>query len=173
MKMKKLIYGLMAFIFVGLFSCEKDKADYVQKVVGEYDVTITPNLNVSYGSSSVSMSAEVVETTLSVTKKDDDGNVVVKVEGVNGMINDLVFDAYCDGLGMKMENNSYDGVLSTKQYGMVDCDMNLKNPTVSIYNSGILSWESTASGTCDINISGLDNEICNVSGKIRFEATKK
>lgn len=171
--MKKVIYCLMALLLVVSSSCEKEKTDYVQKVVGNYDVKITPNLNVNYGSSSVSMSAEVVETTLSVTKKDDDGNVVVKVEGINGMINDLVFDAYCDGLGMKMENNSYDGVLSTTQYGIVDCDFNLKNPTVSIYNSGVLSWESTVSGTCDINISGLDSEICNVSGKIRFEATKK
>ena len=117
--------------------------------------------------------AETVETNLSVTKKDDDGNVVVTVENVNGLINELVFDAYCDGLGMKMENNHYEGVINTVQYGIVECDINLKNPTVSIYNSGVLSWESTVSGTCEINISGLDNEICNVSGNIRFEATEK
>lgn len=163
----------MAFVIVGLMSCEKEKTDYVEKVVGKYDVTISPNLNVSYGSSSIPISAESVETTLDVTKKDDDGNVVLNVKGVNGMIGEFVFEGYLDGIGMRLENNQYDGVLTTAQYGIVDCDMNLKNPTVSIYNSGILSWESTVSGTCEINISGLDNETCNVSGKIRFEATKK
>ncbi len=168
-----MIYVLMAFIFVGLLSCEKDKTDYVEKVIGEYDVKITPNLNVNYGNASISMSAETVETTLSVTKKDDNGNVIVKVEGVNGLIGEFSFEAYCDVLGMKMENSHYDGVVATTQYGMVDCNINLKNPTVSIYNSGILSWESTVSGTCEINISGLDNEICEVSGNIRFESTEK
>lgn len=173
MKMKKVIYCLMAFLLVVSSSCEKEKTDYVQKVVGNYDVKITPNLNVNYGNSSVPISAETVETNLSVTKKDDDGNVVITVESINGLINELVFDAYCDGLGMKMENNHYEGVLNTVPYGMINCDFNLKNPTVSIYNSGVLSWESTVSGTCEINISGLDNEICNVSGNIRFEATEK
>ena len=91
--MKKVIYCLMAFLLVVLSSCEKEKTDYVQKVVGNYDVKITPNLNVNYGNSSVPISAETVETNLSVTKKDDDGNVVITVESINGLINELVFDA--------------------------------------------------------------------------------
>ena len=125
--MKKVIYCLMALLLVVSSSCEKEKTDYVQKVVGNYDVKITPNLNVNYGNSSVPIYAETVETNLSVTKKDDDGNVIVTVENVNGLINELVFDAYCDGLGMKMENNHYEGVINTVQYGIVECDINLKN----------------------------------------------
>lgn len=163
----------MALCLVTLSSCEKEKTDYTEKVVGEYNIKITPNFNVKYGSSTMPISAETIETTCTITEKDDEGNVIVQINGVNGLINEMIFEAYCDGLGMKLDNNHYDGIIYTSEYGMINCDIELKNPTVSIYNSRILSWESTVSGTCEINISGLDDERCDVTGNIHFEATGK
>lgn len=172
-KSKKLIYGLLVFSLVSLISCGPEETDYIEKVVGEYDIRITPSFSVKYGNNTVPISMETVETTCSITAKDDDGNVFIQVDGVNGLMSEMNFDAYCDGLGMRMENNSYDGMLYSPEYGYIYCDIDLKNPTVSIYNSSMLSWKSTVTGSCEINISGLDNETCELTGSIQFEATDK
>lgn len=156
-----------------LTSCEKEKDDYTEKVVGEYSMKITPNISVSYANQSLPVTMETVTTTCEITKVDDKGNVLVAIDGINGVVGEMFFNGYCDGLGMKLENNTYDGVFSTSDYGSAYFDLKLKNPTVSIYSNSSLSWESTVTGSCDINLSGLDNISCDVNGKIRFEAIEK
>ena len=173
MKSKGIIFCLLALCIMTLMSCEKEKTDYTEKVVGDYNIKITPYLNAKFGNSAVPLIAETIETTCHITKIDEDGYVVMKIDGVNGMINDMTFTAYCDGLGMKLNNNEYEGLIYTSEYGMIQCDVELKNPTVSIYNSRMLSWESSVTGECEINISGLDDIDCDVTGEFQFEATSK
>lgn len=175
MKAKKVIYCLMAFCLVALSSCGPDNTDYVEKVVGEYNIKITPSISVKYGNSTLPITVETIETTAVVTATDDAaGEVTMRINGVNGEISEMFFEGYCDGLGLKLQNSHYDGVFYSTEYGIIYCDIDLKNPTVSIYNSRILSWKSTfTTGTCGVNISGLDTENYNVSGSIQFEATSK
>ena len=175
MKAKKVIYCLMAFCLVALSSCGPDNTDYVDKVVGEYNIKITPSISVKYGNSTLPITIETVETTAVVTAKDDAaGDVTMQINGVNGEISEMFFEGYCDGLVLKFENVNYDGVIYSPEYGMVYCDIELKSPTISIYNSRILNWKSTfATGTCGINISGLDEANYDVSGSIQFEAKGK
>ena len=51
MKVKSLIYCLLAFCVLVLSSCGPDNTDYTEKVVGEYNIKITPNISVKYGNS--------------------------------------------------------------------------------------------------------------------------
>ena len=173
MKSKKVICCLLAICLVTLFSCGIDASDYTDKVVGNYDIKVTPNLTIKYGNSNLSITAETATTTAVVTAIDDSSDVTMQIDGVNGVINEMFFEGYCDGLGMKFQNNHYDGLFYSPEYGMIYCDIDLKNPTISISNSRVLSWESTVTGTCEVNISGLDNETYTVSGKIQFYATGK
>ena len=174
MKFKSLIYCLLAFCVLALSSCGPENEDYVEKVVGEYNIKITPSITVKYGNSTLPVATEVVETTAVITAKDDAGNVTMQINGVNGEFSELFFEGYCDGLGLKFENVNYDGVLYSPEYGIIYCDIELKNPTVSIYNSKMLNWKSTfTTGTCGINISGLDEANYDVSGSIQFEAKGK
>lgn len=173
MNTKKTIFCLLAFCMVMLSSCGGDDTDYVEKIIGEYDIEVTPVLNVKFGNSVLPIVAETINTTGRINATNDDGNVVVMIDGVNGKIGEISFVGYCDDLGLELENNSYEGYIQTSEYGQVYCNVNLKNPKVSIYNSASLSWESSVTGTCEINISGLDNMTCDVTGKIQFEANEK
>ena len=173
MKSKKVICCLLTICLVTLFSCGIEGTDYTDRVVGSYDIKVTPNFIIKNGNTSLSIPVETATTTASVTAKDDNGNVTMQIDGINGVINEMFFEGYCDGLGMKFQNAHYDGLFYSPEYGMIYCDINLKNPTISISNSRVLSWESTVTGTCEVNISGLDNEKYTVSGKIQFYATGK
>ena len=174
MKTKSVIYCLLVFCMFALSSCGPDNTDYVEKVVGEYNIKVTPSISVKYGSSILPIRTEVIETTAVITAKDDAGNVTMQINGVNGEFGELFFEGYCDGLGLKFENVNYDGILYSSEYGMIYCDIELKNPTISIYNSRMLNWKSTfATGTCGINISGLDEANYDVTGSIQFEAKGK
>ena len=174
MKVKSLIYCLLAFCMLALSSCGPENDDYVDKVVGEYNIKITPNISVKYGNSTLPITIETIETTAVVTEKDDAGNVTMQINGVNGEISEMFFEGYCDGLGLKLQDYHYDGVFYSPEYGMIYCDIELKNPTVSIYNSRMLNWKSTfTTGTCGINISGLDEANYDVTGSVQFEAKGK
>ena len=174
MKVKSLIYCLLAFCVLALSSCGPENDDYVDKVVGEYNIKITPSISVKYGNSTLPIAIEAIETTAVITAKDDAGNVTMQINGVNGEFSELFFEGYCDGLGLKLDNNKYDGVFYSPEYGIIYCDIELKNPTVSIYNSRMLNWKSTfTTGTCGINISGLDEANYDVTGSIQFEAKGK
>ncbi len=174
MKTKSVIYCLLAFCVLALSSCGPDNEGGIEKVVGEYNVKITPNITIKYGNSSMLIPTKAIETTAVVAKKDDAGNVTMQINGVNGMFSEMFFEGYYDGLGLKLQNNRYDGLLYSSEYGAIYCDVELKNPSVSVYNSKVLNWKSTvSSGTCDVNISGLGGETYNVSGAIQFEATSK
>ena len=116
---------------LALSSCGPDNTDYTEKVVGEYNIKITPNISVKYGNSILPIATEVIETTAVITAKDEEGNVTMQINGVNGEFSELFFEGYCDGLGLKFENVNYDGVLYSPEYGMIYCDIELKSPTVS------------------------------------------
>lgn len=174
MKTKSVIYCLLVFCMFALSSCGPDNTDYVEKVVGEYNIKVTPSISVKYGNSTLPITIETVETTAVVVAKDDEGNVTMQIDGVNGEIGEMFFEGYCDGLGLKLQNYNYDGVFYSPEYGIMYCDIEIKNPTISIYNSKSLTWNSTiASGSCEVNISGLGGETYTVSGSIQFDAKGK
>ena len=77
MKVKGLIYCLLAFCMLALSSCGPENDDYVDKVVGEYNIKITPSIAVKYGNSTLPIAIEAIETTAVVTEKDDAGNVSI------------------------------------------------------------------------------------------------
>ena len=170
MKSKHLIYCLLALCFFALSSCGPENVDYANKVVGNYNVKITPNINLkSDGNSFPSIELDV-ETVGTITKDDELGNVTIKIQGVNGLINDIEMKAYCSGLGMNIEDCTYAGMISSSEYGGVDCNITLKNPTTTISNSKIFNWNSTVTGRCLINFIGLEIT-CETSGLINFELT--
>ena len=174
MKVKSLIYCLLAFCMLALSSCGPENDDYVDKVVGEYNIKITPNITVKFGNNTLPIKTETVVTTAVVAEKDDAGNVTMQIDGVNGEVGEMFFEGYCDGLGLKLQDYHYDGIFYSPEYGIIYCDIELKNPTVSIYNSKMLNWKSTfTTGTCGINISGLDEANYDVTGSIQFEAKGK
>ena len=76
-------------------SCGPDNDDYADKVDGRYKVKITPNLNLKYDGNDMPSITSEIETTGTITKEDEQGNVTIRIEGVNGMINDIEMDAYC------------------------------------------------------------------------------
>ena len=170
MKSMKIIYCMMALCLLALSSCGPNNVDYANKVEGNYNVKITPNLTVKYDESTFPSMETEIETTASIAKDDELGNVTIKINGVNGSINDMEMNAYCSGLGMAIEDSEYKGIISSPEYGAADCDITLKNPTASISNSKVFVWNSTVSGTCDVNYVGLDIK-CNASGTINFSFT--
>lgn len=172
MKTKNLIYCLFAFCLFALSSCGPDNVDYANKVVGNYDVTITPNLNLKYAGSNLPVVTETFETTATITKDGEDGDVTIRIQGVNGFIDDIEFEAYCSGLGMNIEDESYDEFITLSEYGRIDCDLVMRNPTVSITNAKIFNWDSTISGECKLNYVGLDITT-EASGSINFNLTYK
>lgn len=170
--MKNIVCILVSICLLALTSCGKEKEDHYDKIVGDYSVVINPNISADYNGSWIPISIDAIKTKCSITKMDDSENFVVVMEGINGLINEMVFNGYYDGLGLKLLNSNYDGTMMSSDYGMIFCDMKLKNPTVSIYNSSVLTWESTITGKCEINLTGLDNMYCDVKGTLVFEATK-
>lgn len=167
MKSKHLIYCLLAFCVLAISSCGPDNVDYANKVDGSYNVTIATNINLRYdGNPFPSISTEI-ETKGTITKDDESGNVTIRIEGVNGEINDIVMEAFCSGLGMNIDQSSYDGIVSSVEYGIVDCMLTFKNPTTTISNARTFNWDSTVSGQCVVNYIGQEMT-CDASGTINF-----
>ena len=169
MKIKHLIFCLLAFS-MALTSCGPDNVQYADKVKGDYTIKITPNLTVKYEGMAIPMTFEDINTKANISKVDEEGNVILTINGINGKINDIVMEAYCSGLGMNLEDSSYDGVIITDSYVRMDCNLTLKNPTVTISNAKVLNWSSTVSGKCEMDYNGLPI-ICEVSGNMSFYAT--
>lgn len=172
MKIKTLLFGLLAFVVLTFSSCGPDNEEYADKVVGSYDVKITPNITVKYEGQSMPLSFDAINTTCYISRVGDGSDVKIKINGVNGLINDIEMDAYCSGLGMDVEDCSYDGIIATNDNTVMDCDLTLKNSSSTISNAKILSWNSTVSGKCEFEYVGL-NITCNVSGTINYYATMK
>ncbi|MBR4156989.1 MAG: hypothetical protein IKU01_09905 [Bacteroidales bacterium] len=172
MKTKTLLFSLLAFIVFTLSSCGPNNEEYADKVVGNYNITITPYLTVKYEGQALPVTIDEIKTTCSITKAnaDDDGSVIMKINGINGVINDIVMNGYCSGLGLKLEDSKYDGFITTENNDRIECDIILKNTTASISNAKVLNWNSTVTGKCEINYIGLDIT-CDVTGTINYYAT--
>lgn len=170
MKTKRLILCLLALCIFALSSCGPDNEEYADKVVGDYNIKITPYLTVKYEGQTLPVTINEINTTCSITKTTDDGNVALKINGVNGEIGDIEMNGYCSGLGMKLDDGTYDGSIKTEDQGRMECNINLKNSTASISNAKVLNWNSTVTGKCEINYVGLDIT-CDVSGTINYYAT--
>ena len=127
-------------------------------------------LNLKYDGNDMPSITSEIETTGTITKEDEQGNVTIRIEGVNGMINDIEMDAYCSGLGMSIEDSSYKGIIATSEYESATCDILLNNPTTTISNARVFNWNSTISGQCEIYFIGLDMT-CDVTGTISFALT--
>ena len=174
MKSKVMFYCLLAFTVVTLSGCKKNNEDFVEKYVGSYKISIKPNFNLTYsGYGPYNLTSDSnIETNCTITNNDN--NVVVKIEGVNGIIDDITITGYCDGFSMRLDDSSYDGYIRFSANDNVDCDIILDNPSVSTPYNGRLSWDSSVSGTCKADIFGLGSDTqCDVIGKISFVADKK
>ena len=88
LKYKKVICCLLAICLVTLSSCGIDNSDYTDKVVGNYDIKVTPNLTIKYGNSNLSITAETATTMAAVTAIDDTSDVSMQIDGV---INEMFF----------------------------------------------------------------------------------
>lgn len=170
MKFRRMFYCAVTFCLFALSSCGPENVDYANKVVGNYIVKITPNINLKYEGNNLPPVSETIETTGTITKDGEDGDVTIKIDGVNGFINDIEMKAYCSGLGMNIEDSSYDESISIGEYGRIECDLIMKNPTTTISNAKIFNWDSTISGECELNYVGLDIKT-EASGSINFNLT--
>lgn len=172
MKIKTLLLVLLTFVVLTFSSCGPDNEEYADKVVGSYNVKITPNLTIKYEGMVMPVTFDAVNTTCYISRVGDDADVKIEINGVNGLINDIVMDAYCSGLGMNVEDCAYDGIITSTDNTIIDCDLNLKNSTSTISNAKILNWNSSVSGKCEFEYVGI-NITCNVSGTINYYATMK
>lgn len=170
MKSKYLVCCLLAFCLLTLCSCGPDNVDYANKVEGSYNVKITTDIFPKSDGENLPSIKSAINTKGTIKKDDESGNVTIKIQGVNGVINDIMMKAYCSGLGMKIEESVYKGILSSSLYGGVDCDFTLKNPTTTISSARTFDWESTVSGQCVVNYTGLEMS-CTTSGTIYFSLT--
>ena len=171
MKIKRLLLCLMTLTMMTLSSCGPNNEEYADKVLGDYNIKITPYLTVKYEGQALPMTIEEINTTCSITStNEDDGSVKLEIDGINGEISEIVMNGYCSGLGLKFEDCSYDGFIMTEDNGRMECNINLKSSTASISNAKVLNWSSTVTGKCQINYVGLDIT-CDVSGTISYYAT--
>lgn len=174
MRFKVFICCLLAFTVLASTSCNKNDDDSVDRFVGEYKISITPNFMLTYsGYGTYNLTTDYpIETDCSITNNDN--NVTVKIKGINGVLNDIVISGRCDGLGMRLNDSDYDGFIRFNDNDYVRCDINLRNPNVSSPYNGTMSWESSVSGSCRVDIFGMGEEVlCDVSGKITFVANEK
>lgn len=172
MKFRKIIYCLLTFSIVTLTSCGPDNEDYANQVLGEYNMKITPYLTLNIDGTNIPSPNDAINTTCSITANGDNGNVIIKIDGVNGVVNEFVMSAVCSGLGMNIDESTYKGIMNMGELRTFNCDFVLNNPTTTISSSDILNWDSSVTGKCITNISGLDMP-CNVSGKLNFYAYSK
>ncbi len=170
MKTKTFLLCLLAFTIMALSSCGPNNEEYADKVVGNYNIEITPYLTIKYEGQALPLTIEKINTSCSIEKTNDEGYVKMKINGINGVISDIEMSGYCSGLGLKLDDCSYDGFIATEDHGRMECNMNLKNSTASISNAKVLNWSSTVSGKCQINYVGLDIT-CDVSGTMSYYAT--
>lgn len=170
MKIKRLLLCLMTFTIMTLSSCGPNNEEYADKVVGNYNVKITPYLTVKYEGQTLPVTIEEINTTCSIVSTDEEGSVKMEIDGVNGVISEIVMNGYCSGLGLKLEDCSFDGFITTEDNSRMECNIKLKNSTASISNAKVLNWSSTVTGKCQINYVGLDIT-CDVSGTISYYAT--
>lgn len=174
MKLKVVFYCLLALSILTLNGCKKNNDDFVDKYVGEYDVKITPVFNLVYpGYNSYTLTTDsAIETNCAITNNDN--NVTVKIAGVNGVIDDIVITGFCDGYSMRLYDCSYDGYIRFSLDNNVDCDLTLKNVSVSSPYNGTMSWDMSVSGICNADVFGLGQSMqCDVTGKISFVANEK
>lgn len=172
MKTKTFLLSLLAIVVLTFSSCGPGNEEYADKVEGSYDVKITPNLTVKYEGQTMPITIDATNTTCYISKNGEDGDVTIKIKGVNGELDDMEIKASCSGLGMVMDDSSYDGIFATNENNVLNCNLKLKNPTATISNAKILNWNSTVSGKCEMEFVGL-NITCNVSGSINFYATMR
>ena len=170
MKIKRIIYCFLSLAMFALSGCGPDNDGYSDKVDGNYNMKITPELTFVYEGYTLPITLDVINTTCSITKVDEDGNVAIKIDGVNGVINEMNLNANCSGLGMSVEKSLYDGIMITNNYDRIDCNLTLKNASSTISNSKVLNWNSTVTGSCELSYSGLEI-VCDVGGTINFYAT--
>lgn len=174
MKSKVIIYCLVVLSIMTLSGCKKNNDDFVDKYVGSYTVKISPNFNLTYpGQGSYYLNSDVdIETNCVITNNDN--NVTISIEGVNGIIDDITMTGYCDGFSLRLNDSRYNGTIKFSETMDVECEINLKGTSISVPYNGIMSWESSISGSCDADISGLGQTTqCSTTGRITFVATEK
>lgn len=175
MKFKAFFYSLLALSLFALYSCNGNDDDLVDEYTGSYNIVITPNFNLTYpGFGSYNLTANSSIKTTGVITDDDNNNITIKIEGVNGYIDDITITAFCDTFSMRLNDSSYDGYIRFDANNNIYCDLILKGTSVSTPYNGTMSWDIPVSGTCEADIFGLGQSTqCDVSGKISFVATKK
>ena len=169
MKIKTLLISLLSFVVLILNGCSPKNEEYVDKVIGTYNLKITPNLKVKFDGQALPVSIDAINTTCNISKGITKASVIMKIDGV---INNMEMTALCSGLGMDVEDSTYDGIITTSGNDIIYCNLTLKNSSSTITNAKILNWNSTVSGKCELEYDGLDIT-CNVSGTINYYATMK
>lgn len=170
MKSKKVSYCLIALCMYALVSCGPDNVDYANKVIGKYNVKITPSISLKFYGGTIPVDGELVETTCTIVKDGENGDVRIDIEGVNGVIDDIDMNAFCSGLGMDIEDCDYDDNMTLGGVGRMECDMIFNNPNTTISNARVFNWNTTVTGSCEIEYTGLQIT-CDVTGTLNFYLT--
>lgn len=170
MKSKHLFFSLLAFAMLVMSSCSEKDTDYAERFIGEYNITLTPNLVATIDMGQIPITFEKITTTCNIVKEDDKGNVKIVIEPINGVIGRIELEAFCDGLGMHIEDYSYNGSIAINEIDKINCNIKLKGSTVSYTSTKTYSWNSSVTGKATLNYSGIDQS-CDITGNIEFYAT--
>ena len=130
MKSKHLFFSLLTFAMLVMSSCSEKDTDYAERFIGEYNITLTPNLVATIDMGQIPITFEKITTTCNIVKEDDKGNVKIVIEPINGVIGRIELEAFCDGLGMHIEDYSYNGSIAINEIDKINCNIKLKNREV-------------------------------------------
>lgn len=182
MKIKTLFFCFLAVCAISLTSCDKNK-DYTENFVGSYELTMTPDFELSVvsdipGIEDMMGIGDLVEidpiegVSCNISKVGDDNDVNVTLSyNEEGEIMPLgVFSGTCDETGIHLKSMTYKETLTDDltEIGDVVIDFTIGGATIAMPVNGKINWTSSVNGSLSLNV---PTEIANIPIKINIEGS--
>lgn len=191
MKIKTLLVCFLAVCTLSLTSCKKNK-DYTENFVGSYELTMTPNLELSVVSDIPGMedmldindigAIEPIEGVLCNISKvgdDNDVNVTLSYEEDGQIVPIFVLSGTCDEVGLNLKSSTINQALTVEETGIFEMNINLTvgSSTIAAPVNGKISWTSGLNGAINLEIPtemGINVPVSlNITGNLDIVGTKK
>ncbi len=190
MKVRTFLVCFLAVCAVSLTSCKGNK-DYTEKFVGNYELTLTPNMEIIVESEIPGIenllnlgamgSMEPMDDVLCSIEKvgeDNDVKVTLSYEDDGEVLPLFAFTGTCDKTGLCLNSLTFSEsvVGDMTDMGDVTMEMTIGSSTIEAPVNGKINWTSSVSGVMNLNISTELIELpitINITGTIDFVGVKK